>query len=135
MEQTLRGTGCNLGPGTLGCSACTWTKVSSSNGNYLGLKITACMCSWGKLWTIRCKMTKKKTPTSTSEEPGAKAGYCICPLHTAPPGMGSVGEQHLRHIRTLNVSNGGNPCNRKHQFFIPYMVGTLNRLRYAKEYK
>ena len=40
------------------------------------------MCSWGKLWT---RYKKTKNPTTTSEELGAKAGYCACPLHTAPP--------------------------------------------------
>ena len=50
-----------LGTGTLCCSACTWTNVSSSNKiqrNYKGLKITVCMCSWGKFWTSY-KETKK----------------------------------------------------------------------------
>ena len=41
------------------------------------------MCSWGKLWTTRYKKTKN--PTATSEEPGAKAGYRACPLHSTPP--------------------------------------------------
>ena len=51
-----------LGPGTLCRSACTWTNISSSNEiqrNYKGLKITVCMQSWGKLWTIRYKKTEK----------------------------------------------------------------------------
>ena len=42
------------------------------------------MHSCGKLRTTRCKKTKK-TPTAISEEPGAKAGYYACPLHTASP--------------------------------------------------
>ena len=69
------------------CSACTWPNVSSSNKmqrNYNRLKITGCMHSCGKLRTTRCKKTKK-TPTAISEEPGAKAGYYACPLHTASP--------------------------------------------------
>ena len=79
-------TGWDLGPGTLCCSACTWTNVSSSNiiqRNYTGLKITACMGSWDKLGTTRYKKTKN--PTATSEEPRAKAKYCAWALHTAPP--------------------------------------------------
>ena len=84
-----------LGPGTLCCGACTWTHLSSSNkiqGNCKGLKITVCMRSWGKFWT---KDTKQpKNPTATSEEPGAKAGYCPCPLHTAPP---KGWAKHLSH--------------------------------------
>ena len=51
------------------------------------------MCSWGKFWTKRYKKTKK-TPTATSEELGAKAGYCACPLHPAPP---KGWAKHLSH--------------------------------------
>ena len=74
-----------LGPGPLCCRACTWTNISSSyriQRNHEGLKIAACMHSWGKLWT---RYKKTKNPTATSEEPGAKAGHCACPLHSAPP--------------------------------------------------
>ena len=40
------------------------------------------MHSWGKLWTKRYKETEK-TPTATSEEPGARTGYCtwLCTHH------------------------------------------------------
>ena len=69
-----------------GCSACTWTRLSSSNKrqrNYMRLKITGCMHSWGKFWT---KDTKRpKNPSATFEGPRAKAGYFACPLHTTPP--------------------------------------------------
>ena len=85
----------DLGPGTLCCSACTWTNVSSSNKiqrNYKGLKITVCMHSWDKLWKTRYKKTKN--PTATSEVWGAKAGYCACILHTAPPRGWA---EHLSH--------------------------------------
>ena len=54
-------TGWDLGPGTLCCRACTWTHVSlnhKTQRNYEGLKVTACMCSSGKLWT-RYKKAKK----------------------------------------------------------------------------
>ena len=84
-----------LGPVTLCCSACTWTNVSWSNKiqiNYKGLKITVCMCSWGKLWTKYKK--RPKSPTAALEEPGAKAGHCACPLHTAPP---KAWADHLSH--------------------------------------
>ena len=40
------------------------------------------MCSWGKLWT---RYKKTKNLTATSEELGAKAGHCACPLHSTPP--------------------------------------------------
>ena len=59
--------------------------------NYKGLKITACIYSWGKLWT---RYKKTKNPTATSEELGAKAGYCTCPLYTAPP---KGWAKHLSH--------------------------------------
>ena len=57
LLQCLR----QAGPGALCCSAYTWTHVSSSNKiqrNYRGLKITACMCSWGKFWTKRPPKTQ-----------------------------------------------------------------------------
>ena len=59
--HTLTEIGWDLGPGTLCCSACTRTKISSSNRiqrNYKGLKITAGMCSRGKSWTTRYKKAK-----------------------------------------------------------------------------
>ena len=34
--------------------------VNKIQGNYKGLKITACMHSWDKKWTKRYKKTKKK---------------------------------------------------------------------------
>ena len=43
-----------LARGPLCCSACTWTHLSSSNKiqrSCTGLKITACMSSWGKFCT------------------------------------------------------------------------------------
>ena len=49
------------------------------------------MCSWGKFWTKDIK--GPKNPTATFEEPGAKAGYCTCPLHTPPKGWA----KHLSH--------------------------------------
>ena len=83
-------TGWDLGPGTLCCSACTWTNVSSSykiQRNYKGLKITVCMCSWGKLCTTRYKKTNCHFwgARNKSRGSGAKAGHCACPLHSAPP--------------------------------------------------
>lgn len=44
---------------------------------------TTCMHSRGKLWTTRYEKTK--SPTATSKQLGAKAGYYACTLHTAPP--------------------------------------------------
>ena len=52
-----------LGPGNLCYSTYIWTNVSSSNKTERyskGLKITASICSWGKLWTTGYKKAKKK---------------------------------------------------------------------------
>ena len=42
------------------------------------------MHSWEKFWAkdIKRKKKKKKHPNALFEEPEAKSGYCICPLHT-----------------------------------------------------
>ena len=45
--------------------------------NYMGLKITVYMCSWGKFWTKETK--RPKSPTANFEEPGAKAESCVMP--------------------------------------------------------
>ena len=81
-----------LGPGTHCCSTCTWKSISGGNKiqrNYKRLNITACMGSWGKLWTIRYKKTRKPNchfwrPRNKSKVSGAKAGSCTCPLHSTP---------------------------------------------------
>ena len=87
-------TGWDLGPGALCYRACIWTNISLSNKiqkNYKGLKITACMCSWGKLWTTRYQKDKQKTNChfwkagSKNTVSEAKAGYCTCLLHWTPP--------------------------------------------------
>ena len=45
------------------------------------------------------KDTKRpKHPTATFDEPGTKAGYCACPLHTTPPNGWA---DHLSHSSTL----------------------------------
>ena len=36
------------------------------------------MCSWDKFWMKDNR--DQKTPTATSEDLGAKAGYCTCTL-------------------------------------------------------
>ena len=51
-----------MGPRTLGCSACSWTNISFGNKiqrNYKGLKIAVCVHSWDKLGKIRNKNTKE----------------------------------------------------------------------------
>ena len=91
-----------LRPETVCCCACTWTDVSSGDKiqrNCKGLKINVYMCSWGKLWT---RYTETRNPSATSEEPGAKAGYCACPLHsTSSRGWAD----HLSHPASLNPAH------------------------------
>ena len=83
-------------PQRQGCSACTWTQLSSSNKiqkktkpkTCMGLKITMCMHSWGKFWTKRYKETKNPNchfwrVWNKNRGLGAKAGYWACPLHSA----------------------------------------------------
>ena len=51
-----------LEPGTLCCRAYARTHGSWSyniQGNYMGLKIIVCTCSWGKFWTKRYKKDQK----------------------------------------------------------------------------
>ena len=52
------------------------------------------MRSWVKFWTQKIQRDQKKPPAATSEELGAKAGYCACPVHSAPP---EGREEHLSH--------------------------------------
>ena len=88
------GTGWDLKPVTLCCSACTGTNISCSNiiqRNYKELKITVFMGSWDKLWT---SYKKTKNAAVTSEELGTEAWQCTCPLHSTPP-KGSA--RHASH--------------------------------------
>ena len=74
----------SLGPGTHCCSACSWTNIFFSDKiqrNYKGLKITAYMHSWGKLWTISFWRARSKTESKTKVSE-AKAGYCECLLQS-----------------------------------------------------
>ena len=69
-------TGWDLGPFAAGLQCLHLdTPLSSSNEiqrNYMALKITTGMRSWGKLWTKRYK--RPKLSTATSAELGAKTG-------------------------------------------------------------
>ena len=74
-----------LGPGNFGCSAYTWTHLSSSNKiqrNWMRLSVTVCTGRGDKFWTKNTK--RAKNSTATFEKSRAKAGYCSCPLHTIP---------------------------------------------------
>ena len=64
--------------------------------NCMGLKITVCLCSWGKFQTQKIQRNQKNQlplfsnyhfwgPWSKNGGWGAKAGYCVRPLHTPPP--------------------------------------------------
>ena len=60
LKSTENETGWDLGP--FAAVLASGKNVSSSNkiqSNYKGLKIAACMHSWGKLWTTRYKKTKE----------------------------------------------------------------------------
>ena len=84
-----------LGPGNFGCSAYTWTHLSSSNKiqrNWMRLSVTVCTGRGDKFWTKNTK--RAKNSTATFEKSRAKAGYCSCPLHTIPS-KGWV--DHLSH--------------------------------------
>ena len=87
-----------LGPGTLGCIACTWTNVSLSNKiqrNYKGLKITV----YVQLGQILDNNIQKdpKSPTVTSEEPGAKTGCREQKQGTAHAPCTQHHQGHLSH--------------------------------------
>ena len=54
-----------LGPGTLCCSVAKLALGHTSPGatkykETVGLKTTACMCSWGKFWPQKIQEIKKK---------------------------------------------------------------------------
>ena len=68
-----------LGPGTLCCSVAKLALGHTSPGatkykETVGLKTTACMCSWGKFWPQKIQEIKKKKKTAILEEPGGKTG-------------------------------------------------------------
>ena len=85
-------TGWGLGPSAalLQCLQLNSPLHELQNRKKLGLKITVCLCSWGKLWSKDTKRPKKPNchfwrARSKNRELVAKAGYCACPLHTTPP--------------------------------------------------
>ena len=68
-------------------NACTWTNISLSYKIQRIYKRQKNNCGYAQLGQILDKRYKKdqKNPTATSEELGAKAGYCERPLHSTPP--------------------------------------------------
>ena len=72
----------------------TWTNIALSNRRQRtceGLKRTAYMHSWSKLWK---RYKKTKNPTATSKVPEAKAGFWKWSLHIAPPRRGTDHPSH-----------------------------------------
>lgn len=91
--------------GTLCCSACTGKKHLLQQQNIKKLQGTKNNCvqaQLDKLWTTRYKETQR--PTSTSEQPGAKAGSSACPLHTTPPEPGYLPADPWTHPQPHPVS-------------------------------
>lgn len=88
-------TGWDLGPGTLGCSACTWMNVSSSKRTQRtskGLQITMYTCSQGKWWT----RYKDQKPNSQFWEARSKSRLpCMNPAHSTAKGVGRPPEPLL----------------------------------------
>ena len=81
------------------CNACPWRHLILNNKvqrNYMGLKITVCLFSWGKIMDKRYKETENPNchfwrAWSKTRVLGAKAACCSCSRHTTPPG-GEVGK-------------------------------------------
>ena len=72
-------------------TACTWTNVSSSSQmqrNYMGLKITACMRSWGKFWA-KNRRRKTQLPLLKSWEQKFCVGSKSRVLHM-PPALNTI---------------------------------------------
>ena len=67
------------------CNACTWKNVPQSNKiqrNYKGLKITACMYSWGKFWTKDIKKPQLPLLKSREQKQGVRSKSRV--LHMRP---------------------------------------------------
>ena len=52
------------------------------------------------------RYNRSKNPTATLQEPGAKAGYCACPLHIAPAKTGGAkpAKPLVKPLETLTTS-------------------------------
>ena len=104
-----------LGPGTLSCSFCTcWQMSPPATDTNKRLKITSCLCSWGKLQTIRYKKTtnqlllprgwkqQQRSPTHDSctghYQEGSKTTKAVCPAIPTCPSPTSL---HLRNQPSL----------------------------------
>lgn len=78
-----------LRPRTFYLSVCTWTNISLRNRmwrNSKGLKITACVGSWGKLWTVKYKKAKAQLLLLSFRE--QKQGTPRDPCTQHPEGVG-----------------------------------------------
>ena len=81
------------------CSACIWhvSPQVTQYGDTMGLKITACICSWDRFWTKDTKRPKTQLPFLKNLEQNlseARIGYCACPLHSTSP---KEWVKHLSH--------------------------------------
>ena len=85
----------DLGLENFCCSEDSWTNISSSNKirrHSKGLKITSCMCNWGKLWATRYKKTEKtQLPLLKSWEQNLGTARASCTQHH------QRGVNHLSH--------------------------------------
>lgn len=97
------------------CNACSWTYFFSRNKK--GLKITACMHSWGKYGPHIYKETKN--PTATFEEPEENQGVrskssvlCMFPAHITICSVGRASEPCLQATlgHTPNISPSKEPA-------------------------
>ena len=114
-NETDRSKRDRLGPGSLCCSACTWTNISSSNKiqrNYKELKITM----HERLGQImdnnikKGKKKKKKIPILTSEEMRAKAEQWARHLRTPAP------KEYTNHLgHPSDLISGHTPTLTKEQ--------------------
>ena len=72
-------------------NACTKTHPSLSNKmqrNYMGLKITVCMHSWGKFWTKDKNHQKTQLPLlKSSEQVQGTVVLCVPPAYTTTKGV------------------------------------------------
>ena len=97
-------------PSHVGIFATPWTTACQASLCYKGLKRNdkgLKNCVHAQLGQIMNSKTQKtKHPAATSEELGAKAGCCPCPLHTPPP---KGWANHLSHPSPPHIKGINSP--------------------------
>lgn len=89
------------------CNACTWTHLEQQNTEKLyGTKNNFMHGQWDKFRTKDAKKQPTENATATSQEPGAKAGYCPCPPLT--PGHTLPSPNIMNKLTTCLPPNLGN---------------------------